>query len=636
MARPTGAATKNYIMRLPDRLADAAGNGDDYTVREWLGSGGNVNARISSNGFTMLMAASSKVGTQGPHDRSTKAVMELLLSMGADVDAVTTPDGRTPLMYAAFFGRPDNVQMLLTAGAKTGLLDCDKRTAREIAEMQLSGGLAVGSHTGHRDAARLLSKHDDDGSGSHARVGLSPEQNIYLDLVQGGLPPPVARKQMHNPALVAAFRQHHGSKGKATARPEHQREYYDFNTFGWLTSCKYEDGDAEILVCAEHKQEFCASCACDFTDMNHKERREARAKYAAADAAAMASRDEPDSEAILASFLPASLRDADPSSESERKNRRGKGSRKKAKSKKKSSTHASAGSSVAAFTPKQIHVAFGNATYSELAPGTQITMRSSGLRGTVLETCWEGKCDGTDAVGNEIWERDPVSGEIMPAYLVEYEAEDSTEYVLCSDVHSEWEVIDASASANTALDTHLASIASEQLSVSSTPEDLRSHASLATNRDSQAPSIPSSVATSQIPSRETRHGNVRFEERGYVKAQFQRAIKSANSNSRLPGLPNNGRKTWLLVHEDVVFCTDETMMTMITAWPMMAQGDTALIKKLTRSERYELNGRVGKLLEYRDGCWLVDMPESSELDIQKPAENIWIELKNLKPSISCI
>jgi hypothetical protein len=237
-------------------------------------------------------------------------------------------------------------------------------------------------------------------------------------------------------------------------------------------------------------------------------------------------------------------------------------------------------------------------------------------------------------MGEEMWEKDPISGEVMPAYLVQYEDEHS-ELVLCSEVHDEWDVITTDAS-NDALDAHLATQASSSLAISSSKdtegkEEVSSLASHATNQDSQDPSIPPSVATSKITARETQHANERFDQRGYVKKQFQRAIKSANANSRLPGLPNMGRPTWLIVHEDVVFCTDEGMETMITAWPIMEQGDPVFIKKLTSSERCELNGSVGKLLEYQDGRWLVDLPAEGELEGDLPAERVWIELKNLKP-----
>ena len=36
-----------------------------------------------------------------------------------------------------------------------------------------------------------------------------------------------------------------------------------------------------------------------------------------------------------------------------------------------------------------------------------------------------GKSNGVDSVGEEMWETDPISGDIMPAYLVQYEGEHS-------------------------------------------------------------------------------------------------------------------------------------------------------------------------------------------------------------------
>ena len=487
---------------------------------------------------------------------------------------------------------------------------------------------------------------------SPPRPGLTTQQNIYRDLIELGLDPSIARERMHDPILIATHRQHHKSAEQAARRPEHLREYTDYSEFGGIKTCLYHEGDADIIVCASHKLEFCATCCVDYTDMNNEERQQARGRYAAVEAASNATlrpaaatpRMTPDE--VQASFLPAWCRGtaASSGSESERSRTvRKKGSRKKStrKAQPPSSGVSAADSSTAAvesssaFQPREIHVAFAKCTYTELAPGTQIKQRCSELRGTIVETAWEGQSNGVDCVGEEMWEKDPISGEIMPAYLVQYENEQS-ELVLCSDVHDEWDVITTDVS-NDALDAHLATQASSSLSIASSSketeskEEVSSLVSHATNQDSQAPSIPPSVATSKITSRETRHGNERFDQRGYVTKQFQRAIKAANANSRLPGLPNKGRPTWLIVHENVVFCTDEGMKTMITAWPIMEQGDQVLIKKLTSSERCELNGRVGKLLEYQDGRWLVDLPAEGELELRLPAERTWIELKNLKP-----
>ena len=178
------------------------------------------------------------------------------------------------------------------------------------------------------------------------------------------------------------------------------------------------------------------------------------------------------------------------------------------------------------------------------------------------------------------------------------------------------------AEANDALDSHIASHG-EELGIKQPSDGARSHN--ATNQESEAPSIPTSVATSAIPAHETIHSNVRFSERDTEKKQFQRAIKSTNLQSRLPGLRNKRGRSWLIVFEGMVFCTDDTMKVMITAWPMMKQGDPVLIKQLRPNERPELNKRCGTLLTYQDGQWQVDLRNHEKV------ETVWIDLKNLKP-----
>ena len=81
----------------------------------------------------------------------------------------------------------------------------------------------------------------------------------------------------------------------------------------------------------------------------------------------------------------------------------------------------------------------------------------------------------------------------------------------------------SAAQANDALDSHIASHG-EELGIKQPPDSYdsaRSHN--ATNQESEAPSIPTSVATSAIPAHETIHSNVRFSERDTEKKQFQRA-----------------------------------------------------------------------------------------------------------------
>ena len=181
------------------------------------------------------------------------------------------------------------------------------------------------------------------------------------------------------------------------------------------------------------------------------------------------------------------------------------------------------------------------------------------------------------------------------------------------------------AEANDALDSHIASHGKELGTKQPSDSYDGARSQNATNQESEAPSIPTSVATSAIPAHETIHSNVRFSERDTEKKQFQRAIKSSNLQSCLPGLPNKRGRSWLIVFEGMVFCTDDTMKVMITAWPMMKQGDPVLIKQLRPNERPELNKRCGTLLTYQDGQWQVDLRNHEKV------ETVWIDLKNLKP-----
>ena len=83
-------------------------------------------------------------------------------------------------------------------------------------------------------------------------------------------------------------------------------------------------------------------------------------------------------------------------------------------------------------------------TYEELKPSTTIRMRGTELCATIVKTVWQGKSDGVDVVGEEMWETDPVSKKRLPAYLLQYESGnelDENDLVLCCDVHDEWEVL---------------------------------------------------------------------------------------------------------------------------------------------------------------------------------------------------
>ena len=81
-------------------------------------------------------------------------------------------------------------------------------------------------------------------------------------------------------------------------------------------------------------------------------------------------------------------------------------------------------------------VDFCKKTYTELAPGTRIRQRD--LHATIAKTVWEGKSEGIDCAGDEMWEEDPISRKRMPAYLLQFTSDSevsSSELVLCCEVH---------------------------------------------------------------------------------------------------------------------------------------------------------------------------------------------------------
>lgn len=70
-------------------------------------------------------------------------VCELLLSLGADVNATTTSGGATALHRAAFTGQLRIVQLLLQAGAAPAAQDTDGQTALHKAEQQGHAAVAA-------------------------------------------------------------------------------------------------------------------------------------------------------------------------------------------------------------------------------------------------------------------------------------------------------------------------------------------------------------------------------------------------------------------------------------------------------------------------------------------------------------
>ena len=95
----------------------------DGSVAQLLEQGADPNARDPKSGKTPLHDA---VAEEQPND------LRILLEAGAQVDA-TNRWGRTPLMVAAERGKARSVELLLKAGASAGKVDCNGCSALHLA-----------------------------------------------------------------------------------------------------------------------------------------------------------------------------------------------------------------------------------------------------------------------------------------------------------------------------------------------------------------------------------------------------------------------------------------------------------------------------------------------------------------------
>ena len=89
-------------------------------VKDILAKGVDINIREKTMGSTPLIVACSLEGTE--------AIIELLISKGADVNIIGTYDGRTALMWAAENSKKA-VELLLKNGAKVNVKGVDGMTA---------------------------------------------------------------------------------------------------------------------------------------------------------------------------------------------------------------------------------------------------------------------------------------------------------------------------------------------------------------------------------------------------------------------------------------------------------------------------------------------------------------------------
>ena len=106
-------AQKKQSSTASSKIIECIKNGDVACTSEFLATGGNANA-VDEKGAPLLITAS---------ETKSATVVRLLLNAGADPDDAGS--GETPLCRAALFGRKENVQALLDAGAKADVI-CDR------------------------------------------------------------------------------------------------------------------------------------------------------------------------------------------------------------------------------------------------------------------------------------------------------------------------------------------------------------------------------------------------------------------------------------------------------------------------------------------------------------------------------
>jgi len=131
-------------------LVDAARRGDVAEVRRMLKAGADPNVRAGVNDWPALLHAVHK------HQLAAAAA---LLDGGADPNR-GYPNNYTPLMMAAGYGHADMVRLLLSRGAKTGIVDVDGETALDLAYQGIPDIDRFTFFSCQDEAARLLRAAD--------------------------------------------------------------------------------------------------------------------------------------------------------------------------------------------------------------------------------------------------------------------------------------------------------------------------------------------------------------------------------------------------------------------------------------------------------------------------------------------
>lgn len=138
-----------------DELIEAAREGDAGAVASLIARGADVNA-AEGDGMTALHWAA---------ERGEDAVVDMLVSAGAAVDAVTRIGGYTPLHMASRRGHAAVVGSLLAAGSDASATTTDSGvTALHLAAAAVDGGASV----------RLLLEHGSDPNAREAWAGQTP------------------------------------------------------------------------------------------------------------------------------------------------------------------------------------------------------------------------------------------------------------------------------------------------------------------------------------------------------------------------------------------------------------------------------------------------------------------------------